>query len=116
VPDLKIPPHPTHDYSCKKCRFWLKETEQTVAYIQSNGGVSMAPVSEMIKQGQSIEGLMTARIAACTKFPKWETCPQQHWCHQFESVPNGRGEHLTTPVSADEFGNAFAKIKSPPSG
>jgi hypothetical protein len=90
MPEIQIPPHPTHDYFCGNCRYWLKDSAQNMAFVQTQGGVAMQPVAEMVKQGQSLAGLITGRVAPCTKFPKWESCVKQHWCHQFESEPNER--------------------------
>lgn len=109
MPELQIPPHPTHDYFCGNCKFWLASAAQNLAMVQTQAGVQMVPVAEMVKQGQSLTNVITARMAPCTKFPHWETAAKQHWCHQFESAPKER----VVKKNAGKFGEVMNGIGFP---
>lgn len=81
MPKLDHPPHPTHDYSCEKCQYWFIEKAMNMAVINPQG--AMVPLQELIKQGQNVASVTTARCAPCTRMPGWQQVTENHWCYEY---------------------------------
>ncbi len=89
MPKIEIPQHPTHQYNCEKCIFWLATQRKTMV-IAANG--QAVPLDAVVKAGQATPEMLTADIAPCTKFPSWHLAASNHWCHQYEGTRvYGRG-------------------------
>jgi len=79
MPELKIPPHPSHDFKCHKCKYWLKANRGNYLLTPQGPQPLTVPVTELTIQQH------WANMAPCTFGPDWALKSKDHWCWQYAS-------------------------------
>lgn len=82
MPELKIPPHPDHDRSCKKCQFWLRGDRRNYMFGKGPPQAFQGPTDKVP------DHVTWANMAPCTRFPTWHLASKDHWCAEYRA----RGE------------------------